>query len=44
MRVGGREEKEELRHQASEGLKERLARHVFTPAMSAEEREKIAKP
>jgi DNA polymerase-3 subunit alpha len=44
MRPGGREEKEELRHQAASGLEERLARHVFTAAMSADERDAAAKP
>ena len=42
--AGGRDEKEELRVQAEAGLEERLARHVFAPAMGAAEREAAAKP
>jgi DNA polymerase-3 subunit alpha len=44
MKTGGREERDELRYQAAAGLDQKLARHVFTPAMSAREREAVAKP
>ena len=44
MKVGGREEKEELRRQAEDGLEQRLTRHVFAGPMSAAEREAAAKP
>jgi DNA polymerase-3 subunit alpha len=40
----GRDEKEELRAMAALGLDRRLMSQVFTPAMSAEEREAAAKP
>ncbi|WP_207478820.1 DNA polymerase III subunit alpha [Arenibaculum pallidiluteum] len=39
-----RPEDEELRIQAREGLQNRLEKHVFTPEMSAEESEVVAKP
>jgi DNA polymerase III subunit alpha len=42
--ASGRGEPDELRHQARAGLEQRLARHVFTPAMSPAERETVAKP
>ncbi|MCW8834838.1 MAG: DNA polymerase III subunit alpha [Rhodospirillales bacterium] len=40
----GRSEEQELRHQAAEGLEERLKAQIWTPGMSAEEREATAKP
>jgi DNA polymerase-3 subunit alpha len=40
----GRDEADELRAMAEAGLKKRLETHVFTEAMSAEEKDEIAKP
>jgi len=40
----GRNEEQEIRHLAAEGLEERLEHLVFTPAMSAAERDAAAKP
>lgn len=40
----GRDEEEELRHQAREGLDSRLAQHVFDEKMDAAERAAAAKP
>ncbi|MGH7004547.1 MAG: DNA polymerase III subunit alpha, partial [Alphaproteobacteria bacterium] len=42
--ASGRSEADELRHLSVAGLEQRLARHVFGPAMSAAEREAAAKP
>jgi DNA polymerase-3 subunit alpha len=42
--ASGRDEKDELRHLAAEGLEHRLERQVFTPTMAAAAREAAAKP
>lgn len=43
-KLDGRGEEEVLREMSAEGLEDRLQRQVYTEAMSAEEREAVAKP